>query len=99
MPSVLQLCANLSCRVCRANGRESLDNPKNWRNSQRLVRHPTDQDSIVVDFFAGSGSSAHAVMAQNALDGGKRCFVMVQLDEDIDEVRRRSRKDTTRFRR
>jgi len=40
-------------------------------------------ESIVMDFFAGSGTTAHAVMAQNAKDGGKRKFVLVQLPERV----------------
>ena len=46
------------------------------------------ENEIVMDFFAGSGTTAHAVMAQNAEDGGARRFVMVQLPEPIsDEVK------------
>jgi len=41
----------------------------------------TDKDSIVLDFFSGSASTAHAVMQLNAEDGGKRKFIMVQLPE------------------
>ena len=42
-------------------------------------------NSIVLDFFAGSGTTAHAVMKLNAEDGGHRKFIMVQLDEKCDE--------------
>jgi adenine-specific DNA-methyltransferase len=42
-------------------------------------------DAIALDFFAGSGSSAHAVMALNAEDGGHRKFILVQLPEKCDE--------------
>jgi adenine-specific DNA-methyltransferase len=41
-------------------------------------------DDVVVDFFAGSGTTGHAVMAQNAADGGSRRFVLVQLPEPLD---------------
>ena len=41
-------------------------------------------DAIVLDFFAGSASTAHAVMAANKADGGKRKFIMVQLPEPTD---------------
>jgi adenine-specific DNA-methyltransferase len=51
----------------------------------RLIRHllqiASDPDSIVLDFFAGSGTTGHAVMAQNAADGGNRRFILVQLPE------------------
>jgi adenine-specific DNA-methyltransferase len=43
-----------------------------------------DGESIVMDFFAGSGTTAHAVMAQNAKDGGNRKFILVQLPEQVD---------------
>ena len=42
-------------------------------------------DSIVIDFFSGSATTAHAVMQLNAEDGGKRKFIMVQLPEATDE--------------
>ena len=45
----------------------------------------TDKDSTVLDFFAGSCSTAHAVMQLNAEDGGKRKYIMVQIDEECGE--------------
>lgn len=45
----------------------------------------TRKDSVVVDFFAGSGTTAHAVMSQNALDGGQRRWISVQLPETTPE--------------
>lgn len=65
------------------DGPTYFDFPKPVRLMQRIVQlatHP-DRDEIVLDFFAGSGSMAHAVMAQNAADGGNRRFIMVQIDE------------------
>lgn len=44
-----------------------------------------DKDALVLDFFSGSASTAHAVMQLNAEDGGKRKFIMVQLPEVTDE--------------
>lgn len=44
-----------------------------------------DYDSIILDFFSGSATTAHAVMQLNAEDGGKRKFIMVQLPEKVDE--------------
>lgn len=46
---------------------------------------PSGEDCIVLDFFAGSATTAHAVMAQNAIDGGKRRFIMVQWPEKLEE--------------
>jgi adenine-specific DNA-methyltransferase len=42
-------------------------------------------DALVLDFFAGSGSTGHSVMKLNAADGGKRRYMLVQLDEKVDE--------------
>lgn len=61
------------------------DFPKPVRLIQYLVRIADDKDAIVLDFFAGSGTTAQAVMAQNAADGGSRRFVLVQLPEPTPE--------------
>lgn len=45
----------------------------------------TDKDAIILDFFSGSATTAHAVMQLNAEDGGHRKFIMVQLPEETDE--------------
>ena len=50
-----------------------------------FVQMATDKDSIIMDFFSGSASTAHAVMKLNAEDGGNRKFIMVQLPELCDE--------------
>ena len=50
-----------------------------------LVLQATEKDSIILDFFSGSATTAHAVMQLNAKDGGHRKFVMVQLPEPCDE--------------
>jgi adenine-specific DNA-methyltransferase len=52
---------------------------------RQLVFHATSGDDTVLDFFAGSGTTGHAVMAQNAEDGGTRRFVLVQLPEPTGE--------------
>lgn len=48
---------------------------------RRLIYHATDADSIILDFFSGSATTAHAVIHQNALDGGHRKFILVQIPE------------------
>lgn len=50
-----------------------------------LILQATAKDSIVLDFFSGSATTAHAVMQLNAEDGGNRKFIMVQLPEETDE--------------
>ena len=50
-----------------------------------LTKMHSDKDSIIVDFFSGSSTTAHAVIQLNAEDGGKRKFIMVQIPEETDE--------------
>ncbi|MFF0973365.1 UNVERIFIED_CONTAM: site-specific DNA-methyltransferase, partial [Kocuria sp. CPCC 205295] len=62
------------------------ENPKDRRVLARWIRLVTGgaKDAVVLDFFAGSGSTGHAVMDLNALDGGHRRYILVQLDEAVD---------------
>ncbi|MFZ4536154.1 site-specific DNA-methyltransferase [Propionivibrio sp.] len=57
--------------------------PKPTRLIQRILQIATDQDSLILDSFAGSGTSGHAVLKQNAEDGGARRFILVEMDEHI----------------
>jgi len=66
-------------------GKKVFDTPKPTNLLKKLMQVGTDGDDIILDFFAGSGTTAHAVMAQNLEDGGNRKFILVQLDEKIDE--------------
>lgn len=50
-----------------------------------LIKSCTSENEIVLDFFSGSATTAHAVMQLNAEDGGNRKFIMVQLEEKTDE--------------
>nr|WP_307890442.1 site-specific DNA-methyltransferase [Acidipropionibacterium jensenii] len=70
------------------NGPALFDFPKPVRLMRRILQLATraGAQDIVVDFFAGSGSMAHAVMAQNAEDSGNRRFIMVQLPEAVPEL-------------
>lgn len=61
------------------------DNPKPADLIKELVKLGGDNNAIILDFFSGSATTAHAVMQQNAEDGGKRKFIMVQLPEETDE--------------
>lgn len=64
----------------------------NHTKPSKLMKHvvniSTTTDDIVLDFFAGSGTTGHAVMAQNAADGGTRRFVLVQLPEVLDPAKK-----------
>ena len=59
--------------------------PKPSSLIQYLIRAATheDRDAIILDSFAGSGTTAHAVLKQNAEDGGNRRFILVEMDEGI----------------
>jgi adenine-specific DNA-methyltransferase len=62
-------------------GAEIFDFPKPTALLQRLVEQGSDKNGIILDFFAGSGTLASAVLKQNALDGGSRKFIVVQIPE------------------
>jgi site-specific DNA-methyltransferase (adenine-specific)/adenine-specific DNA-methyltransferase len=57
--------------------------PQPVRLLRRIIEIGADKDSIVMDSFAGSGTTGHAVLAINAEDGGRRKFVMVEMDKKI----------------
>ena len=59
-----------------------MDFPKSTRLIEKLVKIGSKQDDIVLDFFAGSSSTAHAILDLNASEGLQRTFIMVQLDEE-----------------
>jgi len=50
---------------------------------QRILQIASDKDSLILDSFAGSGTTGHAVLKQNAEDGGKRGFILVEMDDGI----------------
>ena len=70
-------------------GRKIFDFPKPKELVMRvislIVNGDAGKDSIILDFFSGSATTAHAVMKLNAEDGGHRKFIMVQLPEKTDE--------------
>lgn len=67
------------------DGSAPFDTPKPVRLMRRLLELVASSDAIVLDFFAGSCSLAHAVMELNAIDGGIRRHIMIQLPEYCDE--------------
>jgi adenine-specific DNA-methyltransferase len=62
-------------------GVEVFQNPKPYKLLRYLLMITTSTDDMILDFFSGSATTAHAVMQLNAEDGGKRKFIMVQLPE------------------
>jgi len=66
-------------------GKDVFSNPKPTQLIKHLVKICSDKDSLVLDFFAGSGTTAHAVIDLNKEDDGNRKFILVQIPELTDE--------------
>lgn len=74
------------------DGRGVFDSPKPVRLVQRMIQIASaDNESLCLDFFAGSGTTGHAVLAQNAADGGRRRYILVQLPEQLDPAKNEQR--------
>ena len=62
------------------------DTPKPSKLIERVVELATDKDSIVLDSFAGSGTTAQAVLNENKKDGGNRHFILVEMEDYADSL-------------
>ena len=67
------------------NGESYFDTPKPVRLISQSLRLVSNSDDLILDFFCGSGTTAHAVMQLNAEDSGNRRYICVQLPEETDE--------------
>ncbi len=67
-------------------GPADFDTPKPTKLVERMLRMAAHGDSIVLDSFAGSGTTAHAVLALNAEDGGNRRFILVECEDYADTI-------------
>lgn len=81
------LMSTATSKLKKLMGNATFDTPKPLELIDRMLKMITFQDknSIILDFFSGSATTAHAVMQLNAEDGGNRKFIMVQLPEKTDE--------------
>jgi adenine-specific DNA-methyltransferase len=70
------------------------DNPKPTGLLRKIFQITTKPDDLIIDFFAGSGTTGEAVMRLNAEDGGNRQFILVQIPQPIDS---KKQKETHRF--
>ena len=77
--------ANAADEIKKIFGGIIFDTPKPIPYLIEMLKVATDKESLILDFFSGSATTAHAVMQLNAEDGGKRKFIMVQLPEKCDE--------------
>lgn len=68
------------------DGKRVFENPKNFKDMGTLIDYLTDENDIVLDFFAGSGSTAHGVIDINAANKTKRKYILVQLPEPCEET-------------
>lgn len=66
-------------------GNKLFSNPKPLDLIQDILQISSDKNDIILDFFAGSGTTGHAVMQLNAEDGGNRQFILCQIDEPINK--------------
>lgn len=62
------------------------DTPKPTRLLERILQISTDKDSIILDSFAGSGTTAHAVLNLNKQDGGNRKFILVEMEDYANNI-------------
>lgn len=69
------------------------ENPKSVALLQRIMRFTIGKEDIILDFFAGSGTTGDAVMQLNAEDGGNRKYILVQLPETIDPKKNKTAYD------
>lgn len=67
------------------DGEDFFDFPKPTDYLKLIIQQGAPEGGIILDFFSGSATTAHAVMQLNAEDGGQRRFIMVQLPEKCDE--------------
>jgi len=85
MPSVLYKQAQVSVKLLREifEGQRIFENPKDHEVIMRLVRYVTKPGDLILDSFAGSGTTGHAVLQLNKEDGGNRRFILVEMESKI----------------
>lgn len=66
-------------------GKRYFNFPKSFKFIKEILNQSVGENDIILDFFSGSATTAHAVMQLNAEDGGSRKFIMVQIPEAIEE--------------
>ena len=68
------------------NGKSPFETPKPTRLLERILQIATDPDSIILDSFAGSGTTAHSVLNMNKADGGDRKFILIEMMDYADSI-------------
>lgn len=91
LPSVIELdgrTAAYELRQLFPDRKKAFDNPKPTQLVEKILSYATTPNSIVLDSFAGSGTTAHALMNLNAKDEGERRFILVEGENYADELTR-----------
>lgn len=86
MPSVIYKQSQVAVKHLRSlMGAKVFSNPKDYEVIARLINYCTasEPNCVILDSFAGSGSTGHAVMQLNKEDGGNRRFILVEMEQDI----------------
>ncbi len=73
--------------------RKIFENPKNTSLLKKYIKEIVKNNDLILDFFAGSGTTGDAVMQLNSEDGGKRKYILVQLPEEIDKNKNKTAYD------
>lgn len=68
------------------NGRATFDTPKPTRLLERVLKIAGDSETLILDSFAGSGTTAHAVLNMNKADGGHRKFILIEMMDYADSI-------------
>ncbi len=69
--------------------KDIFENPKPTQLIQFLIRNNTEKEDVILDFFAGSGSTGHSVFSQNQVDSNNRKFILIQLPELINPQKKK----------
>lgn len=67
------------------DGKRVFDNPKHYEDIRAIIEYLTEDGDLILDFFAGTSTTAHAVLEQNNNDFGNRKFICVQIAEPVNE--------------
>ena len=68
------------------DGKATFDTPKPSRLIERILQIAGDSETLILDSFAGSGTTAHAVLNMNKADGGHRKFILVEMEDYADSI-------------
>lgn len=89
MPSVIEIDGRRGANELRSifpDRKQPFKNPKTYTLIEWLLSFSTKPDSLILDSFAGSGTTAHAVLSLNSKDGGKRQFLLVEGENYADDL-------------